>query len=366
MDDVIQTLNPIDLRHLRRFVQPDRLPPRVRNLKKDSVSQDSSSSPNDKVRLVGSLAPGSTGEVDIEPTLHFLICATSTLSHEELRQILLSSPPFFGSKLDPRLCVITVPLFAPTSETQAKQLSEDYWPTAYKGGNPFGPHPTIILRATDQIEGQVEQYMGLASRVGILALAKGIGLSIGAVVVDRTRAKGATITAVAGDARWQGAPDQTQHGGTNVMAHSVMRVIGMVARRRRSLLVGQEPRSHMADPAESFADEPLTSIENEIYANSDVAEDGYLCSNLELYVTHEPCVMCCMAINHSRFGRVIFGERMLTGGLQTEKRDGDSSTANYGTYGIWWRQELNWKFLTWNWASEGDSPTAADLRNIHA
>ena len=358
-------MNPVDLRHLRRFIKPDRLPSRLKSLRKTLASQTPNTNQKEKAGSGGSLIDKRTDMKDIEPILFFLICATSIITFEELRQVLLSSPPFLGSQSDPHLDVITVPLFPPTSESQAKQFSQDYWPTAYKGDNPFGPHPTIVMRATDQIKGQVEQYMNLATRVGLRAVAEGIGLNIGAVVVNRKKDDGTTILAVAGDARWQGISEQAKHGGGNVMAHSVMRVIGIVAQKRRSLLIGQESYSQIADAAEFFADEPLTSLEKEFYAKSGVTADGYLCSDLELYVTHEPCVMCCMAVNHSRFGRVVFGESMLTGGLQAERGRDDSSTAN-STYGIWWRKELNWKFLTWTWASDGGPLTAVDLHGIHA
>eukprot|EP00933_Yihiella_yeosuensis_P001399 TRINITY_DN10227_c0_g1_i1.p1 TRINITY_DN10227_c0_g1~~TRINITY_DN10227_c0_g1_i1.p1 ORF type:complete len:157 (-),score=34.36 TRINITY_DN10227_c0_g1_i1:27-497(-) len=38
------------------------------------------------------------------------------------------------------------------------------------------------------------------------------------------------------------------------------------------------------------------------------AEEEYLCQDCEVVTTHEPCVMCAMALVHSRVRRVIFRE----------------------------------------------------------
>ncbi|KAL2845419.1 hypothetical protein BJY01DRAFT_247683 [Aspergillus pseudoustus] len=103
------------------------------------------------------------------------------------------------------------------------------------------------------------------------------------------------------------------------------------------------------------------------------AQGGYLCTDLDVYLTHEPCVCCCMALLLSRFRSVIYPQkgRMVSGGLASEPvvkpvpvSGSDSETEREGTpqqpaqtvsdanssksreyYGIHWRKELNWRAL---------------------
>ena len=119
---------------------------------------------------------------------------------------------------------------------------------------------------------------------------------------------------------------------------------------------------------EVFQDKPLMEEEERIFMEEHPTPDGYLCHGLELYVTHEPCAMCSMAILHSRMGKVIFANRMpLTGGLSAEDRvlvpassadmpgaapdplkDIPSGEGIHGL-GLFWRRELNWSMLAWEW-----------------
>lgn len=49
----------------------------------------------------------------------------------------------------------------------------------------------------------------------------------------------------------------------------------------------------------------------------DPSEGPYLCTSYYVYVTHEPCVMCAMALVHSRVKRVFYGTKSSNGGLGT-------------------------------------------------
>jgi tRNA-specific adenosine deaminase 3 len=152
----------------------------------------------------------------------------------------------------------------------------------------------------------------------------------------------------------------------NVMCHAVMRAIGMVGRKR--LRVASQPTASRAEKAEKgfvnaglahdekardafFLDLPITPLEQKYFERDNLKPDGYLCLKLEIFLTHEPCMMCSMALVHSRVGRVIFKHRMPeTGGLTAEMNSNDSGPVGLG-YGLCWRKELNWQFMCWEWTA---------------
>lgn len=168
------------------------------------------------------------------------------------------------------------------------------------------------------------------------------------------------IVAIAADARWH---QQDKVGLTgNPMAHAALRAISMVGQK----LVRAEDRPKTQVPImefEAFQDKPLLSDEKIVFDANHPCPDGYLCHDLELYLTHEPCVMCAMAILHSRMGKIVFRQRMpLTGGLGSEDRGYDacaeSGTCEHGGcggglgLGLHYRKELNWTLLGWEWETD--------------
>lgn len=374
VDNAVREHEISNLHHLRRFVKPEHLPTHLRGDEERTVHVESQISPRlsiEKPTNDGIATSTSTNEssedASQQPVLHFLICSSSLISHKDL-QILLSSVDLpDGIDSLPQIRTIDVPLNGPTSHEQAKAWSETYWPSVYKGGNPHGPHPSILARATVEIQDRAGEYMALAMRAGSAAAEQGIGEAVGAAVVARKGSETPSVIAVTGDARWNGIP-RPEAGGIengNAMAHAVMRVISMIARQRTRLLHGSSPSTTDESKLKFFADMPLTPFEKDIYSASTLAPGGYLCLDLELYLTHEPCLMCSMAILHSRFGRVVFGQGMpRTGGFvagdpkSNEGKAGDLERRE--GYGLWWRPELNWKLLAWQWVDDVSSHSGDD------
>lgn len=110
----------------------------------------------------------------------------------------------------------------------------------------------------------------------------------------------------------------------------------------------EHPLQHSIMNAISTIAENELNRRNKVIADSivdDNREDSYLCHNLLVYTTHEPCVMCSMALVHSRIGKLTYIKNLPnTGSLESKYAIGD-------------RDGLNWKFDIWKWigAQENDS-----------
>ena len=297
---------------------------------------------------------------------YFVLCPTHYIPRASLLNIIHQCPPFDGKNASPRVISVTIPSLAPTSAEQAALWSDQFWPISYKNTNPYGPHPSLVQRNADEIEGEAGAWLSLARTAGHQISALCLGEPVGVVVVDRNKAVPEVI-AVAGDSRWRSPTGTVEaHTGTgNVVAHAVHRAIAMVAKKRL--------RAAGTDPAyldrSLFCDNPLTQVETEHYEKNNTASSGYLCVDLDIYLTHEPCVMCSMAILHSRFRRCIFAKRMpLTGGMTSDKIGPPTSPEGGLNHGLFWRpSELNWKFLAWEFCEEGaeEDENSKLINNLH-
>ncbi|KAK6459467.1 tRNA-specific adenosine-34 deaminase subunit [Scheffersomyces xylosifermentans] len=88
--------------------------------------------------------------------------------------------------------------------------------------------------------------------------------------------------------------------------------------------------------------EEISLLEKKSRNRNDGEDSNYLCQNLTVYCSHEPCVMCSMALVHSRIGRIIYLKESLgSGGLESNYQLGD-------------RDGLNWTFEIWKWIEPTD------------
>ncbi|ORY02177.1 cytidine deaminase-like protein [Clohesyomyces aquaticus] len=345
---VLPDLNRGELQHLRHVAGFDYLPQHLQA----TLSPAQSPTVHDDVEL--GMKKKQKGQVR-----YILVGPASCMEKAKLEYELARKAPFNKAWLPPKLFAIPVPALAPTSAEQAARWSLDYWPISYKNTNPYGPHPSIVSRETKDIEKDAGLWLALADRAASQTSGSDLGDKVGCVVISKT-GHTSEIIAVAGDCRWRspnGDPTAKECPG-NPMAHAAQRAIAMVAKKR---LRAAGTDANAGGDSSVFCNTPVTELEKQYFHENNAPASGYLCLDLDIYLTHEPCVMCSMALLHSRFRRCVFGRRMpFTGGLTADKARSETLEYTVGELGrgglgqgICWRpSELNWKFLTWEWEDQ--------------
>ena len=91
----------------------------------------------------------------------------------------------------------------------------------------------------------------------------------------------------------------TRKSTAHPLRHAVMNVIRTTADHRASQSPSAPP------PHETFPDRVTDANSN---VDADIARNGsnYLLTSMTLFTTHEPCVMCSMALLHSRVKEVVY------------------------------------------------------------
>uniref|UniRef100_A0A8C6THK3 Adenosine deaminase tRNA specific 3 n=1 Tax=Neogobius melanostomus TaxID=47308 RepID=A0A8C6THK3_9GOBI len=181
--------------------------------------------------------------------------------------------------------VVKIPSRPPLTRTQFESASK-HWPTSFHEDKQV----TVALRGElfdAKQKAKMRNYMMSAIDAANEGKKQNME-AVGAVIVDPNLDK---IIATGHDCR-----------KNHPLQHAVMTCIDLVARSQ-----GGGCYSYGKHPGCKF-DPP----------DSDIVPQPYICTGYDLYVTREPCVLCAMALVHSRIGRVFYGTGSGDGALGTK------------------------------------------------
>uniref|UniRef100_A0A1A7YHI9 Adenosine deaminase, tRNA-specific 3 n=1 Tax=Iconisemion striatum TaxID=60296 RepID=A0A1A7YHI9_9TELE len=188
--------------------------------------------------------------------------------------------------------VVQIPVRPPLTRPQFERASQR-WPTSFHEDKQV----TVALKGelfSPQQKASMHMYMTAALTAA--KAAKDLGMeAVGAVVVDPEKEQ---IIAVGHDCR-----------GNHPLHHAVMVCIDLVAQ-------SQGGGCYCFDnfTACRFMSPNMDPNARDLEAGP----QPYICTGYDLYVTREPCVMCSMALVHSRIGRVFYGTASADGALGTK------------------------------------------------
>lgn len=117
------------------------------------------------------------------------------------------------------------------------------------------------------------------------------------------------------------------------LMHCSMMLIDMVAKSQNGGAMTKWIPQQMIDDDERFISKHYPSMKwvtketnngNEVTIKNDsngidnLTKYGpYLCTGYDIYLSHEPCIMCAMALVHSRVKRIFFHKNQMNGALKT-------------------------------------------------
>ncbi|XP_008835351.1 probable inactive tRNA-specific adenosine deaminase-like protein 3 [Nannospalax galili] len=235
--------------------------------------------------------------------LELLLCLAGPLAGPRSLADLLPRPAVDPHGLGPPF-LVPIPARPPLTWSQFEE-ARAHWPTSFHEDKQVTSALTGQL-FSPQERAAIQNHMEQAVHAAQQAAAQGLR-AVGAVVVDPTSGH---VLAMGHDCSGVASP----------LLHAVMVCIDLVAQGQ-----GRGACDLSAHPACSFA--PATVVQGACVGSvrkldTDEEEDGlpYVCTGYDLFVTREPCVMCAMALVHSRIQRVFYGAPSPDGALGTRFR----------------------------------------------
>lgn len=237
-------------------------------------------------------------ESDVATYIEALLCPDTFIDANILESWLEEDPALASASKTLR--AIRVPYEAPLIKEIAQDWSTKFWPMAWKGNPHHQALKTSTIDTTREanIVKMLAQFHKLNSR------------SPFATIIGRENATNGKFEVLC-----YALDERNEHP----LKHSIMNAISQIASQEL------EQRNASGDSV------------------------GYLCHNLLVYTTHEPCCMCAMALVHSRIGRLTYLFAHDRGAIESSLFIGD-------------RKDLNWSFDIWRWVGNVNLKDSQEAR----
>ncbi|CAO3584558.1 unnamed protein product [Absidia cylindrospora] len=237
-----------------------------------------------------------------ELVLTSILCACDHMDISTLKELATKHE----ITLDPR--PVGVPRYAPKNKKQFEEWNP-VWPVTFREDPRQDPKWTQL--DLDTVELHMRQLMTLYLKTNdnddddddvdnSNDKAADDSLEVYAKIVDP---KTNSVLAEAKDTRHLGHP----------LHHAVMNCVDIIASKERQ----NKQQLQVEGPKRKHDDD------------DDDSPGSYLCSGYDVYVTHEPCAMCAMALVHSRISRVFYSIPTETGCLGTIYKIHSHSSLNH-------------------------------------
>ncbi|KAJ2478583.1 tRNA-specific adenosine deaminase subunit tad3 [Coemansia sp. RSA 2131] len=186
---------------------------------------------------------------------------------------------------DLEILVVKVPSNPPYTSAQFEQWSQ-VWPVTYR--------PPLKLKKPE-FSSDEREYIEMCLQTATQLKSKTADTENRANAVVMGKLQTRKIVAQAAD---------TTSESCHPLRHAIMNCIALVADREVARLT-----------AEPVDDDNTVPMKRPHEPCNDQDVGGYLCEGLDVFAVKEPCVMCTMALVHSRIGRLFFVEQSHNGGI---------------------------------------------------
>ncbi|KAH8104815.1 hypothetical protein BXZ70DRAFT_998726 [Cristinia sonorae] len=210
---------------------------------------------------------------------------------------LFPEPPSLPDEMNlPAPYIVTVPRNAALTQVSLK-LKNTMWPTVYAPRKKWEPEPWS--------KGKVRwawEAMQMVVREAKLAKDKG-DLPIVAYVPPAYDADAQDLAQIHSAM----SAHDTRQSASHPLRHAVLNLIRIVADYRASVgAISETPPVDLSSDPVPSPPVPISSVSSPEPASSSRNGSHYLLTSLTLFTTHEPCIMCSMALLHSRVKEVFY------------------------------------------------------------